>query len=143
MWQEIFKIIIPVVLIFALLFFLHRRETRLDSDIMHNILRADKPGLSIVRLFKSKEKRREKYEKFSIKYLGKLRNTLAEMFIVASSTTQKAHDKEMQKIKAIKDLIEEEENAIMVLNLRIEKERSIFKDLKTRHKYLEGMVDNR
>ena len=143
MWQEIFKIIIPVVLIFALLFFLHRRETRLDSDIMHNILRADKPGLSIVRLFMSKEKRREKHEKFSIKYLGKLRNTLAEMFIVASSATQKAHDKEMQKIKAIKDLIEEEENAIMVLNLRIEKERSIFKDLKTRHKYLEGMVDNR
>ena len=150
MWQdlfaktyEIFKIIIPVVLIFALLFFLHRRETRLDSDIMHNILRADKPGLSIVRLFTSKEKRREKHEKFSSKYLEKLRNTLAEMFVIASSATQKAHDEDMELIEAKKREIEKEQNAIEILNARIEEEKLIFKDLKSRHSFLEGMVKNR
>jgi len=150
MWQElfaksyeIFKNSIPVVLIFALLFFLHKRESKLESDIMYNILRAAKPGLSIIRLFTSKNSRQEKYENFSSKYLEKLRNTLVEMFVIASSTTQKAHDNEMQKIKAIKGQIEEEQNAIKILNSRIEEERLIFKDLKTRHKYLEGMVDNR
>ena len=150
MWQElfaksyeIFKITIPVVLIFALLFFLHRRETKLDSDVMYNILRATKPGLSIVRLFMSKEKRREKHEKSSSKYLEKLRNTLAEMFVIASSVTQKAHDEDMELIEAKKREIEKEQNAIEILNARIEEERLIFKDLKTRHKYLEGMVDNR
>ena len=150
MWQElfaksyeIFKITIPVVLIFALLFFLHRRETKLDSDVMYNILRATKPGLSIVRLFMSKEKRREKHEKSSSKYLEKLRNTLAEMFVIALSVTQKAHDEDMELIEAKKREIEKEQNAIEILNARIEEERLIFKDLKTRHKYLEGMVDNR
>ena len=141
--QDLFAKIISVVLIFALLFFLHRRETRLDSDIMHNILRADKPGLSIVRLFMSKEKRREKHEKFSSKYLEKLRSTLAEMFVIASSATQKAHDEDMELIEAKKREIEKEQNAIEILNARIEEEKLIFKDLKSRHSFLEGMVKNR
>ena len=106
-------------------------------------MRATKPGLSIVRLFMSKEKRLEKHEKFSSKYLEKLRNTLAEMFVIASSVTQKAHDEDMELIQAKKREIEKEQNAIEILNARIEEERLIFKDLKTRHKYLEGMVDNR
>ena len=65
------------------------------------------------------------------------------MFDVASSVTQKAHDRDMELIEALKREIEKEQNAIEILNARIEEEKLIFKDLKTRHSLLEGMVKNR